>query len=309
MPFELSKLTDEQLLKYYEHHIREIATREGRSYDLLPQGRQGKNRHDIWNIYAYGDEIKIVYIKTAPTVKMQQRAKLRGEGGHKSGAVGNEAGALGPTEQRFSQSLSRSRARIFELALCNEFQYFCTFTQDKEKRERFNLSEFRKDFSQMVRNLNKTRSENERIKYLLIPEQHKDGAWHMHGLLMGLTSADLREFTLNEKLPEKIRKSINFGKKVYNWEKYSQKFGFFTCTEIENKTACGKYITKYLTKDLQTTARENGEHLFFASQGLNGRETVLKECLDICPFTEWDFENDYVKVKWLSMSKKTDSEN
>ena len=131
----------------------------------------------------------------------------------------------------------------------------------------------------------------------------------MHGLLMGLNSTDLREFSLSEKLPENIRKSIFKGKKVYNWEKYSKKFGYFTCTKIENKTACGKYITKYITKDLQKTARENNEHLFFASQGLKGREVIVKNSIDICPVDKWDFENDYVKIKWFSLSKNTDSEN
>lgn len=310
MPFDLSSLTEWQLLEYYEQSIRDRAKRHGLNIEPISHGAQGKMRHDLWSIYAYGEEIKAVYIKTAPKIKNAPQRKNANEGAREGEAIPKkEAKAPRTTEERFSQSLSRTRARIFELALCNEFQYFCTFTQDQTKRERFDLKAFRKDFSQMVRDLNKSRAENQRIKYLLIPEQHKNGAWHMHGLLMGLTSADLREFSLSEKLPENIRKSIFKGKKVYNWEKYSKKFGFFTCTEIENKTACGKYITKYITKELEKTARENNEHLFFASQGLKGREVIVKNSLDVCPVKEWDFENEYVKVKWFSLSKKLDCEN
>jgi hypothetical protein len=292
---KLSQLPERELLKWYEESLKSKIEK----YDFIPflNGQQSKSRNDIWSLYAYGNEIKVVYIKNAPQIKNADKQKYNPSA--KQTTI--------DSDKRFSQSLSRSRARIFELALCNEFQYFCTFTQDQTKRERFNLSEFRKDFAQMVRNLNKTRDNNSKIKYLLIPEQHKDGAWHMHGLLMGLNSTDLREFSLKEKLPQNIRKTLKSGKKVYNWEKYSKNFGFFTCTEIENKTACGKYITKYVTKDLQSTARENGEHLFFASQGLKGREVIAKNCLDICPFNEWDYENDYVKIKWLSLTENKDN--
>ena len=281
-------MTDSEALAYYESFIKDKIY-HSKTFVHDEHGLQTKLRHDYFNIYAYGDEIKIVYVRCAPSVKDTAEMKFE----HDSAT--NENGV------RFSQSLSRTKNRIFELAKCNEFQYFCTFTQDEKKRDRFSLKDFRKDFAQMVRNLNRGRAE--KIKYLLIPEQHKDGAWHMHGLLMGLNNYDLRKFTLKERLPQNIRKTIKSGKNVYNWESYSKKFGYFTCTDIENKTACSKYITKYITKSLQKTALENGEHMFFASQGLKGREVVLKNCFEKCPFDDWDFENEYVKIKWITVQK------
>lgn len=254
--------------------------------------------HDLWSVYCYGDIIKIVYIKKSANKKIplseeekeeRKNAKKRGEG------------------ERFSQSLSRSKSRVFELAMCNEFKHFCTFTQNKELRDRFDINEFRKDFAMLVRNLNRTRVEEDKIKYLLIPEKHKNGAWHMHGLLQGLTNEDLREFTLSEKLPYKIRNQLLNGEKVYNWEKYSKKFGFFTCTEVKNGVACSKYITKYITKDLQKNAFEEGRHLFFASQGLRGRETLAKNSAEKCPVEVWDFENEYIKIKEIQVSEISDS--
>lgn len=213
------------------------------------------------------------------------------------------------TKERLSQSISRARSKIFELAMCNEFTHFCTFTQSGEMRDRFDLNGFRKDFAQFVRNINRSRRDNP-IKYLLIPEQHLNsrkkeniGAWHMHGLLMGLTEADLRLFSLKEKLPQNIRKALKSGQKVYNWEQYAGKFGYFTCTEIGNQEACAKYITKYITKDLVRSNLENGQHSYFASQGLNRRAVIVKNSKDKCPVTEWDFENEYVKVKWLDVER------
>lgn len=103
-------------------------------------------------------------------------------------------------------NLSRTRNTIFELAMCNEWDLFCTFTLDKTKYDRYNLDSFRKDFTHMIRYLRE--KYKSKIDYLLIPERHKDGAWHMHGFIKGLPSEELREFTLNESLPPYIHNKL-----------------------------------------------------------------------------------------------------
>lgn len=297
-------------------------------------------QNDVWSMYDYGAKVKIVYFKCRAVFRDKYEVyplypeldAFSGENRkyleyavhstiHNAPVVSpNEVCAPkrkrpksekrgGTTEQsetRFAQSVSRARNRIFELAFCNEFQFFCTFTQSAEMRDRFNLDEFRKDLSQFIRNQNRGREKP--IKYLLIPEPHlnsrdkKDiGAWHMHGLLMGLTADDLREFTLKDKIPLNLKNRIKSGEKVYNWEKYSKKFGYFTCTEIKSQEGCSKYLTKYITKDLAKSGIESGHHLFYASQGLKHREPIVKFSNDECPIKEWDFENEYVKVKWVSV--------
>ena len=280
-----SGLSESDILEWYEQQLKS-KIKKSKAYKSTVAGKQSLLNHDFWSVYAYGDFIRVVYINSAPNTKKRTEAKK----------TNNTRGAVcGESEKRFSQSMSRTRSKIFELAMCNEFNFFCTFTQDKTKRDRFNLTEFRKDFAQFVRNENRGR-EN-KIKYLLIPEQHKDGAWHMHGLLRGLTDKDLREFSLDENIPQKIKKSIKNGEKIYNWDRYSRKFGYFTCTPIRDKNACSRYVTKYITKDLKKSALERGDHLYFASQGLKGREVILSKCIDKPPFDEWDFENKYVKIK------------
>lgn len=268
--------------------------------------------HDVWNFYRYGNVLKAVYIKSLGKHKKPSQARTACEtvtGDPKETPQIPETLNRKSTEkeerERFSQSLSRTKARIFELAACNEFNFFCTFTQDEKKRDRFDLSDFRKDFAQLVRNLNRSRAEGEKIKYLLIPEQHKDGAWHMHGLLMGLTPSDLRPFTLDEKLPDRLRRQLEKGVKIYDWTRYRRTFGYFTCTEIENAVAVSKYVTKYITKDLKKTALDSGEHMFFASQGLKSRERLVWRSFEKCPFEEWDFENDFVKIKEFQIDPET----
>lgn len=253
--------------------------------------------HDVWNAYAYGDIVKFVYIKNRANPKKNK-----------------DLPAIEKTERsrdddsRFSSSISRARARVFELASCNEFQHFCTFTLNKDMKDRNDLSEFRKSLSMLFRNINRERDIENLIKYLLIPEPHKKGGWHMHGLLTGLSTADLVEFKLTDNIPQKLKKQIKNGEKIYNFPRYADKFGFFTATDIKNKNACSVYLTKYITKDLGKSLLSKGQHLFFASQGLKGREVLAKNCDEIPPFDTWDFENDFVKIKTVSLSEKSDGE-
>lgn len=304
----LEKFSDKKLREWFDRTYLAMARKNGLDIEPIQHGIQTLQVHDCWSLYTYGDVLKVVYFKKLPNRKNPRKDKL-----FPTEFDLKQKPKITPTpkdeNERFSNSIARSKSRVFELAMCNEFTHFCTFTQDEKKRDRFDLAEFRKDFAMLVRNLNRARAEGEKIKYLLIPEQHKNGAWHMHGLLMGLTADDLREFTLAERLPQRIRTQLEKGVRVYDWTRYRKAFGYFTCTEIESGIGCAKYITKYISKDLQKTVREAGEHLFFASQGLKGRDIIVKQSFDKCPFDKWDFENDYVKVLEIQLSNKTDSKN
>ncbi len=245
---------------------------------------------DTWTLYSYGKGFKVVYLKY-------------GGEASRSLALQNNPPVQNKSEERFLQSISRTKSTIFELAFCNEFSHFCTFTQNEDLvGSRFDLAKFRKDLAQFVRNQNRFR--DEKIKYLFVPEQHKNGAWHMHGLVAGLKETDLREFTLKERLPRAIIKQLKNGEKIYNWEKYSQKFGFFTATNIKSHEACAKYIVKYITKEVARTAIEKGHHMFFASQGLKRREMIHRVELTPCPVSKWDFENDFIKSAWFDNAEE-----
>lgn len=309
--------------------------------------------NDFWSAYAYGDKIKLVYIKSAFR-RLKKVDKLFPEldglpnrllpyaihstiyGGNvvDEVALPSEQTVVSSrerqdTEERLAPSISRTKSRIFELAMCNEFSFFCTFTTSEKKvKDRYNLEEFQKSFAQFIRNLNRKR--DKKIVYLLIPEKHKDGAWHLHGLIEGLEiGTDLREFSLEEHLPYRLRTMLINGEKVYNWDKYSNKYGYFTASKIRNKDAVSAYICKYITKDLAKKVRESGQHLYFASQGLKRRELLFRNGLDgvnnlvdfklynlreswdsvskdgtikVCNkpnADEWWFENEFVKIKWF----------
>lgn len=194
---------------------------------------------------------------------------------------------------KLESSISRTRTAIFELALCNEWEWFVTLTLNQKYHDRKDLNSYKKKLSVWLKNYNRTH--NTDIKYLLIPENHQDGSWHMHGLIMGLPEKHLHEFTEEEKLPIKILIEIKRGNKVYNWEAYSKKFGFMTITKIRHLEGVSKYITKYITKDLAKTRIELNDHLYYCSQGLKRSELLYTG--QLTKEIEEDYSNEYVKIK------------
>lgn len=131
-------------------------------------------------------------------------------------------------------SLKRAKERIFDIAMCNEFKYFITWTLDKEKIDRYDSSEVSKKLKVF---LNHKVSRND-ARYLVIPEYHKDGAIHMHGLLSG-------EFQMMDS-----GKKTKDGKTIYNMPQWS--LGFSTAIELDSqKERVSRYITKYVTKDFK----------------------------------------------------------
>lgn len=195
---------------------------------------------------------------------------------------------------KLQEHLVRARTKIFEIAMCNNWEYFCTFTISPEKYDRYNLSGFYKDFAQYIRNQN--RCHNADIKYLLIPEMHKDGAWHLHGLMSGLPEIVLRKFTLGEKLPRYIRDQLLLGRSIYEWCGYSHRFGFCDIEKIRNLEACCKYVVKYITKDIGRSVREFHAKLYYCSKGLN-RPTVVYEGEDNETIAFPDFANVWMDRK------------
>lgn len=186
-----------------------------------------------------------------------------------------------PGCEKLEQALSRAKARVFELATCNPWDFFVTLTLDPEKFNRLNLSEFRTQLSQWIRNQRRLFGCD--FRYLLIPEMHRDGAWHMHGLVAGLRP-DAFEFNENGYL---------------DYPPYREKFGYISLSRVRNPRAVAAYVTKYVAKDLAARRAELGAHLFYASRGLLGAQLVDRGDFHPPPGLAPSFENDYVWVLWL----------
>lgn len=199
---------------------------------------------------------------------------------------------------KLANNISRAKSKIYELALCNEWDFFCTFTLDKTKYDRYDLGKFHKDYTQKIRDLNKKEGYN--IKFLLIPEQHNDGAWHMHGLMSGIPVNRVLPFTVDHCLPEYINSKLQRGENIYYWDTYREKFGFCVMERIKNIYRVSAYITKYICKDLDKSIQELNEHLYYCSRGLKRSEEICKGYIDMPTIDNinFEFENEYLKIHW-----------
>lgn len=235
-------------------------------YDLLHNRGYVK---DVMTCKVIGPMFRVVNLKACRVSGLVDKRVKR-----KKGTVNSN---------KLYNNLSRAKSSVRELALCNDWDKFVTFTIDGSKHDRFDLKQYYKDFSTFVKNYNRYCSEEEKVRYLLIPEKHDDGAWHMHGLLNGIKEKDI--------VPNKNG--------YLTWKQYHNKFGYFSFDKIRSTDACAHYILKYITKDVSRSVSEIGAHLYYCSQGLRRGEYVYRGGgLLRCQF---DYEMDFCKVKEFDM--------
>ncbi len=188
--------------------------------------------------------------------------------------------------EKLDNNISRAKAVIHEIALCNEWDYFVTFTLSKDKSDRYDINEFNRRMNNHIKAHNLKYGTS--VKYLLIPEQHADGAWHTHGLIRGISSHDIAR---NEN-------------GYLDWVSYTKKFGFCSMEKVRNHEAVSKYITKYVTKDMRKRIKELNAHLYYSSKGLQRAKIEMTGTLTKEPPVTPSYENDYCKV-WDIKSAET----
>lgn len=79
------------------------------------------------------------------------------------------------------RSMRRARSKLRRLALANGFDYFVTLTLDPEKIDRYDGAAVTKALGRWCDNMVRRHG----LRYILVPEQHKDGAFHFHGFMAG----------------------------------------------------------------------------------------------------------------------------
>lgn len=191
---------------------------------------------------------------------------------------------------KLDNNLSRAKSNVYELAFCNLWQYWCTFTLDEKKINRYDLDNFIKVFSEFIHNLNRRRES--KVMYLLVPEMHDDGAWHMHGFIKGLLDSDLCPTGNFDK---------ETGEEYFTWKKYHDKFGFMSFSKIRDLERASKYCLKYMTKDNSRNVTKLGAHLYYHSHGLNKAERIFKGKAEFHGEWDWIHPEGYVKCKDIDL--------
>ena len=207
-------------------------------------------RKNVVQIKKFGENnYKITICKQLIKGKKDPKQMVKkGQGGH---------------DKKMAHSLSRTKSQVLEYALCNDWNWFGTFTLNPKKYKRDDLDTFIKDLGQFIRDQRKKYQMD--IKYLLIPELHKDGKnWHMQGLLSEIPYQDMEPHPL-KKLSEKG---------YISWESYRQKFGFNSLGPIRDNIKTALYITKYISKNLDNTSIKVNKKMFYSSRGLKKAEKI-----------------------------------
>lgn len=198
-------------------------------------------------------------------------------------------------DTKLKNNISRAKTKIRDYAYCNNWEYFVTFTFSDSNIDRYDLKEIKKRMSTFFNNYKKRK--NNDFKYLLIPEFHKDGAVHFHGLVSGINENHLHLFELTEKLPQYIYSQLRKGKKVFDFTEFSKRFGYTVIEPVRNEQAAANYITKYITKDLMSLPL--GTCCYLNSKGLKLPDLIHQDYGGIIPQNEKAYENEYVCILWV----------
>ncbi len=151
-------------------------------------------------------------------------------------------------------SLRRTKTRLNDIVVSNNFDLFCTFTFAKDRQ---NVDKLKR---QMSRWLNNQQTRVGKFSYLIVPEFHKDGkSIHFHALFKDYAGelVDTGHRTKRGQ-PSLIVKSYTLG--------------YSTAVEIDDIEKVGSYVKKYITKDMP---QFNGKKRYWCSHGLTRPEKVL----------------------------------
>jgi hypothetical protein len=182
------------------------------------------------------------------------------------------------------RSIRRTKAKVVAYALCNTYELFATFTFASERQ---NIDRCKDRLNNWLKNQKKRTSPD--LKYLVVPEFHKDGiSLHFHALLHGYKG------TLQKALdPETGKPRKRNGKIRYNITSY--KSGYTDAVKIgstiEDRQKVGRYISKYIIKEMPIFKNKNR---YWVSLG--HRLPIIEDNPPLNLLTEppvWQTSNEY----------------
>lgn len=136
-----------------------------------------------------------------------------------------------PKVEDMERSMRRAKSRVRRLALSNDFRWFVTLTLSPEKVDRYDASQVVRKLSNWCSNQVKRRG----LKYILVPERHKDGALHFHGFF-----SDALEAVASGHMDKQ-------GHMIYNLPGWT--LGFTAAIEVYGDYAGAvAYVCKYIGK-------------------------------------------------------------
>lgn len=174
--------------------------------------------------------------------------------------VPSKGNGLDP-ERAAACSISRARCAVRNISLCNLFQYFFTWTLDPALIDRYDVDMVKKRVLKWLNNVSCRKG----FQYVMVPERHKDGAIHFHGL------CNLGAVTIERAVNPHTGSAISTekGQTVFNMADWS--LGFSTCIPIDEhyERTCN-YLVKYMEKGCDKVFGK----WYFSSRNLRRRPDI-----------------------------------
>lgn len=167
-------------------------------------------------------------------------------------------------KRSLDNSLKRTLDSVYTYSRQAEWEYFITLTFDGEKVNRYDFSEVMKKAGTWFNNQQKRFAPD--LKYLYVPEMHKDSAFHIHGLIADVGNMQITDsgrVSINGKAFLRNEFNLHF-QTIYNLSGW--RFGFSTATKVTDTKRVATYITKYLTKELCEVTKN--KRRFYRSRNL-----------------------------------------
>ncbi len=215
---------------------------------LLPVSKEQLYRNTRIKINPRTWEVMECCIASRPIYKTDKTVEARtGPERHRKGDLpGREiweteeasaaAGDRWEAEEKDGQrrAANRAKRKLYDTAVCNDLDMMITLTLSPEQIDRY-------DYKAAVRKLNywlNDRVKRRGLRYIMVPELHKDGAIHYHGLVNS-EALRLRDSGHKDKA----------GRRIYNVIDWT--LGYTTAVMVDsNYAAVCQYVSKYVTKQI-----------------------------------------------------------
>lgn len=181
-------------------------------------------------------------------------------------------------EENVRRAARRAASRIRDIALCNDMAYFVTLTLDQTKIDRYDIKAITKKLNGWLDNLVRRQG----LKYVIVPERHKDGAYHFHGLIneqpkMVSSGTWIIPGKKRPVRPRSARQAAAWRRlgagrgydEVFNWEAWP--LGFTTAIRLygDYHAAVG-YVCKYISKQAREAEGKIAGRWYFSGGDLLG---------------------------------------
>lgn len=178
------------------------------------------------------------------------------------------------------KSINRTKTKISDYILCNNFTHFVTLTFDPSNSKVKN-EENRKDLLKMSKllitwvnseQINHFRRHGHRFGYLIVPERHKNNAWHFHAAFQGYKN-EIEDFYSSKNKYLTVDEIRSKNKKPKNQRGFlpRYKLGRSEIAPVKDKFRMSNYIKKYITKEL---INEKYKKRYWASRNLKLPEVI-----------------------------------